>query len=221
MTTEKAKPVPSKPLDTTDRSSRPKQPRGLRTRARIVAAASDVMGDVGYAKTTTKAIAEAAGVAEGTIYRHFEHKRELMLAAVLHRNQDVVESILTLPDLAGTATVADNLAHAMRSLGSLRADLLPIELEALGRLEIREGDDLDVSAEEALFGPDQLFADYLRREQALGRVRKDFDANLSANLILTTLFGVGIAPTSRNPDRYRDLLDHAIRVIATAIAEPT
>jgi AcrR family transcriptional regulator len=102
--------------------------RGERTRTRLVQATIDVVAEVGYARATTKAIAEAAGVAEGTIYRHFPDKRQLFYAAVMDRNTAVLDWITALPQRAGTGTVRGNLREALLQLGRLRTDLLPLEL---------------------------------------------------------------------------------------------
>ncbi|HHT01453.1 MAG TPA: helix-turn-helix transcriptional regulator [Firmicutes bacterium] len=48
--------------------------RGQETRERIVAAARQLFAQGGFDGTTTAAIAQAAGVAEGTIFRHFRTK---------------------------------------------------------------------------------------------------------------------------------------------------
>ena len=62
--------------------------RGDRTRARLIEATTQVVAQVGYSRATTRAIADLAGVAEGTIYRHFPDKQHLFFAAVLERVKD-------------------------------------------------------------------------------------------------------------------------------------
>jgi len=52
------------------------------TRQKIIAAAAEVGSRVGYAKATTRAIAEAAGVNEVTLFRHFGSKENLFSAAI-------------------------------------------------------------------------------------------------------------------------------------------
>ncbi len=49
-------------------------------RERIIGAAARFFGDKGYHSTTTAEIAEAAGVAAGTIYIYFSSKEELLVA---------------------------------------------------------------------------------------------------------------------------------------------
>jgi AcrR family transcriptional regulator len=49
------------------------------TRARLLAAAQEVIEEGGYAAASVAAIAERAGVAAGTLYRHFESKEDLFV----------------------------------------------------------------------------------------------------------------------------------------------
>ena len=48
----------------------------------IVKASIILFGEKGYAATSTKEIAKMAGVSEGTIFKHFESKNELMLSII-------------------------------------------------------------------------------------------------------------------------------------------
>src|SRR5713226_8934393 len=48
------------------------------TRQRLVRAALELFSTRGYEATTTAEIARKAGVAEGTIYRHFQSKQHLL-----------------------------------------------------------------------------------------------------------------------------------------------
>ncbi|MGH2882814.1 MAG: TetR/AcrR family transcriptional regulator [Solirubrobacteraceae bacterium] len=52
---------------------------GLATRERLLAAARDLIEEGGYGSASVAAIAERAGVASGTVYRHFASKAELFL----------------------------------------------------------------------------------------------------------------------------------------------
>ncbi len=51
-------------------------------RTQILIGAAQVFAQKGYHKATTKEIAQAAGIAEGTIYNYFDTKRDLLLAMV-------------------------------------------------------------------------------------------------------------------------------------------
>jgi AcrR family transcriptional regulator len=51
-------------------------------RMQILIGAVEVFAEKGYHQATTKEIAKAAGVSEGTIYNYFANKRELLVAMV-------------------------------------------------------------------------------------------------------------------------------------------
>ncbi|MED5053477.1 TetR family transcriptional regulator [Anoxybacillus sp. UARK-01] len=50
--------------------------------AKILEAAIEMFAEKGYAATSTSEIAKRAGVAEGTIFRHYKTKKELLMAIV-------------------------------------------------------------------------------------------------------------------------------------------
>jgi len=184
--------------------------RGTATRARLLAAARDVVAEVGYAHATTKAIAAAAAVAEGTIYRHFPDKHALFLAAVVDANQPVIAWMTGLPERAGQATLASNLSETLTRLSSLRQHMLPLELAMLtdpelvarrqaGIAALRTGDLAAAVAGLPEPNPPALLARYLSAEQALGRVRPDVDPIRAAVTILATLMGLAIMPAQDPP----------------------
>lgn len=70
-----------------------RQRRIARRQQEILMAAARVFADKGYANTTTKEIADAADVAEGTLYNYFGGKREILLA-IMAEAQDPIKAIL-------------------------------------------------------------------------------------------------------------------------------
>jgi AcrR family transcriptional regulator len=62
---------------------------GAATRDRLLRAATGIVAREGMAAATTAAIAAEAGVAEGTLYRHFESKDDLLIAAFRQMKQEV------------------------------------------------------------------------------------------------------------------------------------
>ncbi|MEM7412393.1 MAG: TetR/AcrR family transcriptional regulator [Myxococcota bacterium] len=70
-------------LDTSPAAARrPVQARSQRTRARLLGACIDVLAQSGYAGATTTAIADAAAVSQGALYKHFPSKLDLLEAAL-------------------------------------------------------------------------------------------------------------------------------------------
>lgn len=66
----------------TSQTSQPVDPRIERTRHVVLAAAAELVAEVGYSDVTIEAIGERSGVARSTIYRHWKQLPELVLDAL-------------------------------------------------------------------------------------------------------------------------------------------
>jgi AcrR family transcriptional regulator len=168
--------------------------RGDRTRAKLIEATLAVVGEVGYARASTRAIAEAAGVAEGTIYRHFPDKTALFFAAALEPSAAVMEWVAGLPAKAGTGSVERNLAEALERLSTLRERVLPLEIAIHADAELAGARRASLAGDAAMpAGPPAALAAYLAGEQRLGRVRADLDPRQASVVLLATLLGLAMA----------------------------
>src|SRR5882762_9197303 len=65
-------------------------PKGRATRARIVAAASELMLAQGAARTTVEDIRAAAGVSTSQLYHYFAGKDALVMAVIGHQEDQVL-----------------------------------------------------------------------------------------------------------------------------------
>lgn len=63
------------------------------TKTRLMRAAMDIVARDGFQAATTAAIAESAGLAEGTLYRHYKSKEDLLLAVYRQIKAEVFESM--------------------------------------------------------------------------------------------------------------------------------
>ena len=155
------------------------------TRERIVDAAERVLRERGIAGATTKEIARAAGLSEGSLYNYFAGKEELFLAVLGERLPPFVGLIRAFPGRAGTGTVAGNLAEVARAALAFYRQAVPMGasffadpgLLARHRALLRERGAGPHRANEAV-------AAYLRAEQHRGRVRADADPAALADLLL-------------------------------------
>jgi AcrR family transcriptional regulator len=166
--------------------------RGDRTKAKLIHATTSLVAKVGYHGATTHAIADAAGVSEGTIYRHFPDKRALFFAAVLDSQEELMDWMSGLPDQAGAAELTETLTECLLRLSALRQTVLPLELALATDPELaKTGHANDLGAAVAALGgpPDQL-ARYLAAEQRLGRIRPDVDTVKVAIILLAALFAL-------------------------------
>ena len=107
-----------------ERRTRAKPIPAADRRAAIIAATETLLIEHGTA-TTTKLIAAAAGVAEGTIFRHFRDKRELYRAVAENAfdpwkaGQSMAEVVEGSPDIEGKLRAVIDLLAATTQRGLL------------------------------------------------------------------------------------------------------
>jgi AcrR family transcriptional regulator len=86
------------------------------TRQRLIRAALELFTTRGYHDTTTAQIAKKAGVAEGTIYRHFASKQQLvneLYRAAQRWASKVVQDSARVTDGSGARAQLVAVAHAL------------------------------------------------------------------------------------------------------------
>lgn len=90
-------------------------------RSQLIEAATRVFARRGYDATTTAALAQAAGVTEPILYRHFKGKRELFMAIVREVSQISIKRWRTMTEGIADPTerlrvIARNLPEHIRTL---------------------------------------------------------------------------------------------------------
>jgi AcrR family transcriptional regulator len=120
-----------------------------RSRERLLEAAARVYARFGYAGTTTRRVAEEAGLNEVTLFRHFGTKERLLAEAVLVHTGEVPAALLPGEPADPPAELARwcerHLAHVRSARGVLRHCLteperLP-EVDAAGQVGIEQAAD--------------------------------------------------------------------------------
>jgi AcrR family transcriptional regulator len=99
---------------------RPARRDGDATRERLLQAALELYTTTGYSRTTTPMLAEHAGIAEGTIYRHFKSKEQLLNEAWRRAYRAAMELLKTL-DNDRVRKAPERLALLGRQLVDLAA----------------------------------------------------------------------------------------------------
>ena len=77
--------------------------RKAEVRGRIVAAARELIAHGGYAEAQVAAVAARAGVATGTVYRHFPSKADLFAEVFRNASQHEVDAVVEAADSGGSA----------------------------------------------------------------------------------------------------------------------
>jgi AcrR family transcriptional regulator len=118
-------------LAATGEQSDGRRRRSLRTRARIVTAATDLFLERGYLGTTIEAVAERAGVATQTVYYVCKTKRTLLAAVLDSSIAGDVEPVAVLErpwfDALGVeADAASAVAHLVAASVQILARAAPV-----------------------------------------------------------------------------------------------
>ncbi len=182
----------------------------MNTRQQILDAAQRIYQAHGLARLTTKEIAREAGVAEGTLYKHFATKGDLLLAAVREHLPDLAAVVDETQ--AGQQTVQTSLVGIAHELLRYFDALVPMTAALFGDQELLERQRQAMRAVNG--GPHRLFqrvAAYIEAEQRLGRL----DRRQKALGIATPLIGacfhyvflrqfVGTDPLARSEKQFVD-----------------
>jgi len=158
------------------------------TRNRILKAAAEIIAEKGYTRTTTRAIAKAAGVNEVTIFRHFGSKRNLF--------SEMINQHSALPDLTDIieSQLTGDYRQDLLQLGSVFFMTITARKEAL-RLMLCEAKELPEVREVAVKIPDQLrlvLTGYFQKKIETGYLRK-LNPEVMAQGFLGMFFSYGIA----------------------------
>ncbi|HVA38626.1 MAG TPA: helix-turn-helix domain-containing protein [Candidatus Dormibacteraeota bacterium] len=162
----------------------------LGMRERILAATIAILRSEGLSGATTRAIAQRAGVAEGSIYRHFEDKTDLVQTAVReHALPAVLEAAQSLLAKAGSGRVRDHVRALLETLYAFYRDVVPLMAAVAAEQETLES--FRRGFERRAGGPQRAsepIAAYLRTEQGLGRVAPEIDPDATAVMLLGACF---------------------------------
>ncbi|MGG6297528.1 TetR/AcrR family transcriptional regulator [Leptolyngbya sp. AN02str] len=87
------------------------------TRTRILQSAQRLFARRGYDGTTTHDLATAAGVAEGTLFRHFENKKAILVEVVTQGWVEILTDLLTeLSEMGSSKAIAQVMRRRMLNL---------------------------------------------------------------------------------------------------------
>jgi AcrR family transcriptional regulator len=183
--------------------------RKAERKRQLLATAKHLFVTYGYTATTTEKIAQAAGVSEPVLYRHFESKKTLFLEVL----SEVREATLNRWR-AETATLVDPLAklHAIADmyLGTTREHA--VEFHIMHRT-LMETDDEEVLAFLRAFYLDSeaLLAEVISEGQQAGVFRRELDPRVGAWELIRSALGYTLTLPLRIP--LYDEADHVPRAI--------
>ncbi len=154
-------------------------------RNHILEAAHRVIAAVGLAGASTRAIAEEAGVAGGTLYNYFENHIELLSMAIVHHAASLTGPVVDLPDRAGRYTVDENLRYFVEQATTALEQIVPLVAAAFSDDELLDAVRRRMTEVEPIRDPAGVVEKYLRAERRLGRIRADVDGRAVASVIVS------------------------------------
>lgn len=175
-------------------------------RTQILRGAAEVFAKKGFHKATTKEIAQAAQVAEGTIYNYFENKRELLLAMVqMFATASLQEIILDHPPEDPREFLRKILLDRYQLLRDRGHIVAPLMAETFTDPSLRE----EIYRRVAI-PLTRLMEQYLQHQIEAGRLRPGVDPVIATRAFVGALgVNIGLKLSGIEP-RYADLPAEAI-----------
>jgi AcrR family transcriptional regulator len=98
----------------------------IQTRTRILQAAQRLFAAKGFEGTTTRDLAQTAGVAEGTLFRHFANKKAILVEVATSGWVDILTDLLTeLSEMGSYKAIAQVMRRRMWNLQK-NADIMRV-----------------------------------------------------------------------------------------------
>lgn len=191
----------------------------------ILDAAVSVIAEKGYSSATTSDIAKLAGVAEGTLFRYYRTKKDLLHGMIIRMLSMLGEKVI----IAGIDRILREgvnrpLKDVMLDIARDRRDMVKAILpmarimitEAMQHADIRE------AAVDNLFRPAaRMFASFYDRLAEQGRVRPDLDREMvftmAAGVMAGTLLASNVLHASESDEYFDRMAEAAIDVLIRGI----
>jgi AcrR family transcriptional regulator len=185
--------------------------RGAKTRARIVAAAAELMYIQGVGATTLDDVLAASGASKSQLYHHFDGKDALVRAVVDHVGERVIEREREALSHVSTLRGLRRWRDALVQNNALRHGAYGCSLGALAS-EVSDHDDLARKALSQLFAEWQgLLAGVLRRLQDGGALPAEVAVDqLATGLMAALQGGYMLAQTERDVTPMATSIDMAL-----------
>ena len=178
----------------TDHSTRQER-RITARRSAILFAAGKLFAEKGYHRTTTKDIADAADVSEGTIYNYFVSKEDLLLGIMTELSiSGRFEEQLQSKNLEGPRDFLHTMLHQRYEFLQENGAMLQAVLsEILVNPELRKR-----YYEELIIPSQELLEQHLRERIEIGQIRP-IDPSIAARIIIAMLSGFFILEVVGDP----------------------
>jgi AcrR family transcriptional regulator len=154
-------------------------------RNHMLEAAHRVIDKHGLAAASTRAIADEAGVAGGTLYNYFENRHQLLAKSIVHHAKNLTDPVAKLPSRAGKNTIAHNLRFFVRQSAIALDQLVPLFAAAFSDPALLHTLRREMADVDPLSDPAAVVERYLLAERDLGRISPDADCHAAASIVVS------------------------------------
>lgn len=188
----------------------------------ILATAARLFAERGFARTPTSLLAEEAGVAEGTIFRHFKSKDDIFLELLLRVRNRITDDVYKYLEVCAPETGLGQIIAVIKAcyifVRKNRSDFALIFRDAPGRYGEPGGEAFEHC--KVIY---QLLQDHFQRGmeqgQAEGGIRKDLHPGDTACMLAASLVGlmrvVNLGFLSPSEDMLRHFVDCTTAMLQT------
>lgn len=178
-------------------------------RARLLAAAKDLMWERGYESTSPRDILDRSGAGQGSFYHHFASKKALAAAALSEMKDEELAALAAIfaPEKPPLERLADYLNRERWPLRGCR-------LARLANEGAMEDVALRAPVAEFLETVSGMLARTIGDAQARGELAKDVDAKIAANTLIAIIEGGFVLSRAHwDEQRMAEVIEGAIRYI--------
>ncbi len=173
---------PFEALDVAPAKLNRRQEAKQRTRAKVMQAARELFGELGYDGATIRDIARRAGMSTGAVFANFTDKTDLFEAIYVEDAENLLEVMRDAAATAQSGNVAQRLS-ALFGAGYRRSfDNLPMVRAVVVRSWL-QGDDAEGRMRTQDRGMANLIAEVLREGVKAGEMKADADVKLAAEML--------------------------------------
>lgn len=180
----------------------------MNTRKQIVEATAQLLQSKGLVHASTKEIARASGYSEGTLYKHFREKEDLLLAVIQEHAPDFAETVNE--EQAGQGSLEGHFQDIALAALAYYQQILPLASSLFADNELIERHRQWMNEQNT--GPQRVYERvkvYVEAEQQAGRIARSVDAWSLAALLLGPCFQyaflhsfMGVQPFSLSDEQF-------------------
>jgi len=194
--------------------------KGAQTRQHIIQRAATLFNQRGYLGSSISDVMQHTGLQKGGIYRHFESKEQIALAAFDYAQQQSTAQLA-----AAVAAETDAVKQLLAFIAAFQALTLrpPVAGGCPILNTIVDSDDGAPALRERVVAVvsegEQLLAHSVAQGIAQGRVRAGIDPQAVAALLIATLEGgILLSRAHRSPEYVQYAVDHLVQYVQRDVA---